>query len=412
MTGPRAAATVVLAAAFGLTFLLDPWQHEQVSDIPLYRGYAELFHDGVLPYRDIDFEYPPLAAPLLALPGLASLDLNGYRLAFAALAFVLALGLVVATGRVAAVSGGSERRALLAAALAPLATGAMLRTHFDLAPVLCLVAGLGAVGAGRSRLGFGLLGVGTAIKLFPFAAALVAAAWLAGRGRRAEAAQGLALALAVAALAVGAALMLSPAGAWNSVTYHLERPVQVESLPATVLNALDATGARPPDPVNSHRSDGLEHPAADSLTVAFVALLAAAVAALALVAARAGDRRTLFLAGLGSVAALAAFGKVLSPQFMIWLVPLAALAWGWRMHALAAATTATIATTMLWFPQRYFDLVARETGPLVAVTGRNALLLVTLGLLAAELARAVRAPRAAARSTPPARPGVPRSAPR
>ena len=62
-------AVVLLAATFCLTFLVDPWQHELVSDVPLYRAYADVFLDGVVPYRDIGFEYPPLAAPLIALPG-------------------------------------------------------------------------------------------------------------------------------------------------------------------------------------------------------------------------------------------------------------------------------------------------------------------------------------------------------
>jgi hypothetical protein len=411
VTASRALAGAVLLAAFGLTFALDPWQHELVSDIPLYRGYADLFLDGVLPYRDVGFEYPPLAAPLIALPGVASLDLNTYRLVFAALALALAAGVVLATGRLAALGGGGERRALLAAAAAPLVAGAMVRTHFDLAPVLCLVAGLGGVAAGRSRAGFALLGVGGALKLFPLAAAVVAAAWLVGRGRAREALQGLAVAGAVAGLAVAGAVALSPGGAWDAVEYHLERPVQVESLPATVLNGLDAVGARAPEPVHSHRSDGLEHPAADALATAFLTLLVVGLAALALVARRLDDARGLILAGVASAAVTASLGKVLSPQFMLWLIPLAALAWAWRMHALAAVTAAAVAATLVWFPERYFDLVDREATPLVAVAVRNLLLVAMLALTARELRRLVRAP-AAAGSTPPARPGALRSAPR
>jgi hypothetical protein len=389
VTNPRALAGAVLVASFGLTFALGPWQDELVSDLPLYRGYADLFLDGVLPYRDIGFEYPPLAAPLLALPGLVSLDLGTYRLLFAGLVLALAAGLVLATGRLAVLGGADERRALLAVAAAPLAAGAMIRTHFDLAPVLCLVAGLAGIAGGRSRTGFALLGVGGALKLFPLAAAPLAAAWLVARGRGREAVGGLAVAGAVVVLAAAAAVALSPAGAWDAVEYHVERPVQVESLPATVLNALDAAGARAPDPVNSHRSDGLEHPAADALAAGFTALILAALVALTLAARRLEDTRGLILAGLASAAVLASLGKVLSPQFMLWLVPLAALAWAWRMHALAAVTAAAMASTLAWFPDRYFDLVEREAMPLAAVAVRNLLLVAMLALLARELRRLV-----------------------
>ena len=47
------------------------------------------------------------------------------------------------------------------------------------------------------------------------------------------------------------------------------------------------------------------------------------------------DRRALVLASLGAVAAFACLGRVLSPQFLVWIVPLGVLAFAWRMHALA-----------------------------------------------------------------------------
>jgi hypothetical protein len=406
----RAGAVALLVGTFCLTFLVDPWQDELVSDVPLYNAYADRFLDGVVPYREIGFEYPPLAAPLIALPGLVSLDPETYRYAFAVLAFVLAVGVLFATGRLAALGGGREWVALLVVALAPVATGALLRTHFDLAPVLCLVAGLLAVGYGRTKAGFALLGIGGALKLFPLVAVPIAAAWLFGRARRGEAAAGLAIAAVAVALTVGAGLALSVEGAGNAVEYHVDRPVQIESLPATVLNAIEEAGGRAPKPVQSFRSDGLEHPAADAITVGFLALLAIAVIALTVAAARSDEVRALGLAGLAAAAAVATLGKVLSPQFMLWLVPLAAVAWAWRMWALGLVTTAAISVTLVWFPDRYFDLVDRDEFPLAAVAGRNVLLLLMLVLAGWEMRRLVRASRATARSTPQARPAVPQSA--
>lgn len=411
MIWARAAGLGLLAATWVLTFLVDPWQDELVSDVGLYREYADFFLDGVLPYREIGFEYPPLAAPLIALPGLFSLDPETYRYGFAILAFALACGVLLASGRLAALGGGREWVAVLVVAVSPVATGAMIRTHFDLAPVLCLVAGLAAIGAGRSKTGFALLGVGGAIKLFPLAAVPVAAAWLIGRGQRGQAMAGLAVAGAAVALAVGAAVGLSADGAANAVEYHVERPVQIESLPATVLNGIEEAGGRAPEPVHSHRSDGLEHPAADAITAGFFGVLFVALVLLTVTALSLDDVRGLALAGLASAAAVAAFGKVLSPQFMVWLVPLAAVAWAWRMYLLGVVTSATVAVTLVWFPDRYFDLVDRDESLLAAVAVRNGLLLLVLVLAAREIRRLVRASRAAARSTPPGRPVALRPAP-
>jgi hypothetical protein len=379
-----------------------------VSDVPLYRAYAEVFLDGFLPYRDIGFEYPPFAAPLIAVPGLVSVDPETYRYAFAVLAFLLAAGVLLATGRLASLGGASEWPALLVVALAPVATGAMIRTHFDLAPVLCLVAGLAAIAAGRSRPGFALLGVGGALKLFPLAAVPVAVAWLLGQRARSEAFVGLVIAVAVAGLAAGAAVVISPDGAREAVEYHVERPVQVESLPATVLNGIEEADGEAPRPVHSHRSDGLEHSSADGIAAGSIGLMCLVIAALTLSAGAIGGVRGLVLAGLAAAAAVAVFGKVLSPQFMLWLVPLAAVAWAWRMYALGVVTAAAIAATLIWFPDRYFDLVDRDELPLAAVAFRNVLLLVMLALVAWELGKLVRASRAAARLTTQAHPGDPR----
>ena len=93
----------------------------------------------------------------------------------------------------------------------------------------------------------------------------------------------------------------------------------------------------------------------------------------ALLAGRAWPRRgpaaerALVLASLAAVVAFAALGKVLSPQFLIWVVPArgAGLRRG-AMDALAAAVAAAIVLTLLEFPARYFDLVARDTGAAVA----------------------------------------------
>ena len=85
-----------------------------------------------------------------------------------------------------------------------------------------------------------------------------------------------------------------------------------------------------------------------------------------------------------AVAGFATLGKVLSPQFLVWLVPLGALAFGWRMRRAGAAVALAIALTQLEFPAHYFELRDRE--PLVV-----ALVCLRDGVLLAVLAPGVRA---------------------
>ena len=379
------AALALLVAGWALTLWVAPRSDERVNDLFVYRTFAEPVLSGALPYRDIAFEYPPLAAPAIALPGLAGTGEEAFRWAFALWTLGAAAAVVLLCGALARAGGGDGRAvrgAMLAAALMPLVCGALLRTHFDLFPVAILLAGLLLLCRERPRTGLAVLGLGAMTKLFPLVAVPVALVWLVTRGRR-EAWQGALACAAVVAVVAGAAVAASPGGALDAVRYHLDRPVQVESSPALVVLGLDAAGAGEASSVSSHRSDGLVHPAADAVTSLFLAAFAAVVA---LLCARTSESpRDLVIATFAGCTAFALFGKVLSPQFVIWVLPLGALAFAWRMHALAAAVALAALLTQVEFPAHYFDVVAREPLAIGLVALRNVALAAVIALAAREL---------------------------
>ena len=393
-------ALLLLAAGWAATLWLGPWSDERVNDLFVYRVFTEPVLDGGVPYRDVFLEYPPLAAPAIGLPGLVGTGEEVFRAAFAGWTLLLAAAVVLLCGALAARTGGDARRALLAAALMPLLCGALVRTHFDLAAVALLLGALLLLASGRPRSGMAVLGLAAMTKGFPLVAAPVALAWLAARVDRRMLLQSAAALLAALALPAAAAVAMSPSGAWDAVEYHLERPVQVESLPASGLLLLDELGAGDADSVNSHRSDGLEHPAGSALALIGLAVM---LSIIVFAAARApGGPRQLVLASLAAVAAFAALGKVLSPQYMLWLVPLGALAFSWRLHALAAATAAGAVLTQLEFPARYFDLVDREPFPIAVIAVRNLVLLAVV-VLALRALGSARHQELLERDRPPAR---------
>jgi Glycosyltransferase family 87 len=372
------AALALLAAGWGATLWLAPFSDERVNDLFVYRSFAEPVWDGALPYRDVFLEYPPLAGAAIALPGFLEAADEAFRAAFAGWTLLLGGATVLLCGALATRSGGSRRRALLAAAAMPLLLGALVRTHFDLAPVVLLLGALLLLLDRRPRAGMALLGLGAMTKGFPLVAAPVTLAWLAAHYDRRTVRGAAGALLAALALPALLAVAVSPTGTLDALEYHIERPVQVESLPATGVVVLDALGAGDVERVQSHRSDGLRHPAAPAL--AALALLPT-LAAIALAATRGvGGSRSLVLGALTAVLAFAALGRVLSPQYMLWLVPLGALAFAWRMHALAAALAAAAVLTQLEFPARYFDLVAGEPMAIVLVALRNLALLAALVL--------------------------------
>jgi len=380
-----ALAGVALLVVYAVATTAGPFSDITVNDLYVYEQYARLLHDGRLPYVDFGFEYPPLAAIPLWLAGAFGRDPASIEWTFGVL---MALCLVAGQQLAARLAGPGRRERLTVAWLlvaAPVVVGAAVRTHFDPLPIAIALGGLLALARGRHDLGFLMLGLGTMTKLFPGLLAAIAVVWLCGRGEWRAALRGGAI---FAAVVVAISLPLAGAGYVESFTFHLDRPVQIESTPATVLFALggsDVTGTnlRP----DRFKSNGLDGGHADAVESLFAGLVVLALAAIVLLAARRPDARHLVLCGFAALLAFVTLGKVFSPQYVIWLAPFAALAWAWRQRVVALLAAGAIVLTHVEFPSRYFDLINVRTDVVVIVAARNALLLVALVVLMASLAR-------------------------
>jgi Glycosyltransferase family 87 len=394
----------VLCGSWAVTYLVFPWSDERVTDLLIYAADARAFLGGGLPYRDVFFEYPPLAAPVLALPGIAGTGYETYRVAFGLLMLAFAACVLLLVRALARATGGHERLAMAAVALAPLATGALIRNHFDLVPVALTLAALVLMLRARPVGGLAVLGAAVAVKGYPLVVAPVALAWLLARGERRAALRGGAALALVATGAAALAVAISPAGAVDALRWQTDRPVQVESAAGVAARTLGG------EHVHSHRADGVSGGAAAPLAAVIGLAGAAVVALLAVGAARRPGPRDLVLGSLAAVTAFAAFGKVLSPQYVVWTLPLLALALAWRLHALAAALAAAALLTFAEFPSRYADVVDGDGAAIALVAARDVLLLVAVGLAARALLSAPEPARVSARSTARGRPGPPRSA--
>ena len=102
------------------------------------------------------------------------------------------------------------------------------------------------------------------------------------------------------------------------------------------------------------------------------------------------DRALLVRAALAALLAFVALNKVLSPQYLLWLAPPAAVAWCCGARAAAAATGLAVVLTQLEFPVRYFDLVDGDPAVIALVALRNVTLLAALSLVLAPLAAPAR----------------------
>jgi hypothetical protein len=388
------AAGVTLTATLlmlGAWTVLHLWVfgRDQISDTPTYRGYGEALLNGNLPYRDFRLEYPPGALPAFALPAARSETLIDYRVWFDGLMLVCAIctsGLIAAT---LTALGASRRRLYLSAvfvALAFLALGSVVYSRFDLWPALLVSAGVAFLVSGPVVAGFAALGLAVAAKVYALVLVPPALSFIwRTRGRR-EALRGLSACVLVIAAVFLPFILLAPTGLWESLHRQASRPLQIESLGSAVLLTAHQLGAYTPSVVKTFGSDNLVGPLASGVAAALVVLQAFAII-LVWVLFRRGEARLdrLIVAATAAITAFVAFGKVLSPQFLIWLIPLIALLSGSTGKWAAALLGPALILTQIWFPHHYLDL--RDLGATSWLVLCRDLLLVALFIVLVDSLR-------------------------
>jgi hypothetical protein len=275
------------------------------GDADLYGGYAAKMAHGQWPYRDFYDEYPVGAQPLfLVVHWLPGTFVGAFRwtMALCGAASVFAMLAWLRRTIVGAVVAG----------LAPLIVGPVFLNTYDLFPALIVTLAVAAWLRDRERTTWILVAVAIAVKVY--AIALVPFVLLDARRRR-EAIGWMAGVLVLLHLPF---VLTGPGGVRFSYWLQIKRGLESESLGAGILLVLHRLGL-----VGVTLKD--EAPGSRDL-VGTLPGLVAALSTLALVASIAwlarryrGDR---LATAAAAVTAFVTFDKVLSPQYLTWLVPL------------------------------------------------------------------------------------------
>ncbi len=334
----------------------------RISDVPVYERYGDAIERGQVPYRDFRLEYPPGALAAFAVPSLVASGRRSYARVFGL--EMMLVGLVAIGACFVAFTALGLRRLRLAAALgvpasAPLLLGPLVLTRFDLYPAAVTALAVAAILAGRDRFGAGALGAAVAIKLYPAVLVPLAVAFAWRRHGRRRALVDLGVCSLITAVVFLPFFAMSPGGVAWSIRRQLDRPLQIESIGAAMLLALHHAAGMPLAWASSHGSQNLTGTVA---TVAAAVTTALQIAALGYLWWRYAARSTPGLAAfgescLGALVAFVALGKVLSPQFLVWLLPAAGLVSGRRFWPGIALVSGACALTRGWFPSRYWRLV-------------------------------------------------------
>jgi len=401
---------LLIACLAGMLFLAS-WavihhgfyNKHHIIDTPLYQRYGDWMLHGSVPYKDFSIEYPPGALPAFVVPAIGNSESANpanptpgpynvradYRRNFEFLMAVCGLAsiaLVAVALRRLSASNGQAAAALSLLALSPLMLGPVILSRFDLWPVMLALAGLVAILAGREWLGFGVLGLATAVKIFPAVLLPVGCIWLWKRASRRELAACLGIFIAVLAACFAPFVIVAPHGVLHSISIQLSRPLQIESLGAAALVNLHHLAGLGVTTVSGSGSQNLASSGSGAVAWAQTALqVAALLGAWVWFARGEADRERLVRASAAAIVAFVAFGEVLSPQYMIWLCPFILLVLGRRGLATSALLVLSLVLTQLWFPSRYWDYALHFGSlPSALVLARDIALLGIFALMLTE----------------------------
>lgn len=357
----------VVSRAFivGRIGLGDGLTDAEIQDVAYFRNSAEhLATTGSIPEGDA-WQYPPGAAFLLLLPRLASVT---YPVAFIALMLLVDVVGFVALVVLAKREGRTQGVWLWLLGMPLLSIFPVLR--FDLVPTVLAVVALVLVPRHSALLVGALAGLGAAVKVWPLAVLLVESE----RRRFRIAATGAVVVLLVVFAAGWAAF--GGQAAFFSNQGH--RGLQAEAVAASPWHLRAAVTDMDVEYVPRNGALEIADPVADWIATGLEWL--SVVAALAVLAwwvardraIRRGGRPELATAAMGRDAVFTAvllavvLSRVLSPQFMVWLVGLAAVVLSTRdsrLHrpawvvALAVALTSGIYASHANFVLRNVVLV-------------------------------------------------------
>ena len=348
------------------------------------------------PYAEIPLEYPPTAVPFIVLPALVAPTFTWYARLFGALmgaCLVASIAIAIRTAGRARTTDGSSRASWWLACLLLLAHGAIAIQRLD--AVVALLLALAVDAAVRRRpawLGvwMGLAGATKFVPLLLLPVLIAADASFYRERRRLVTVAGAAAATFTLGLAPMAAAGNGALG--ELLAYHARRGLHVESFVGTLYGAARAVVGSGEPTTLDFGSFNFHTPVADFLARACTALTLAAIAYITYSLWRGGsigddDRTTrIACAAVAGTATLWLTGKVFSPQYLTWGIPLLLAVPGAAGVRLVWIGLGALLLSQIYL-RGYYDYVYNQSALGIATLLVRQLALVALVAIAMRLAR-------------------------
>ncbi|MGW4196851.1 glycosyltransferase 87 family protein [Streptomyces sp. NPDC005004] len=381
-----ATRAVLLLCVFKVYVFPGPDVTSDVSVI--YRGWYEVLRQGTFPLDDVTWQYPPAAALAILSPAL--LPFLDYPAAFYVLACAADLVVLALLWRTGGRSGRSRRGLWAWTAGVPL-LGPTVYARYDLMVTAVAVAALLAA-ARHPRVTGVLTALGAMVKVWP-------ALLLVGSFRRRTWG-----AAAVTAAGLAALFAVSMPGAFAFLTFQRDRGTEVESLGALVFHVARHFGWEGQVLLNYGSIEFLG-PYVDVVSTGALVLTGAAFGWLVIWRLRVTRRNpaTLAEAAFTAVLLFTVTSRVISPQYLVWLIGLAAVCLTYRSSRMGLPAVLVLTAslvTVLEFPLGFIHVVTSDWYGVTLMFVRNGLLVAATFSAGRRLWRSTVPPATAARVTP------------
>ena len=358
----------------------------------VYYSYAKRIAAGALPYRDFPVEYPPVATLFFYLPfRISGANIDSYTFWFEVVMFIVNINCTILIAIYSWQRWQNLRWlaiTLTTYTLLLLATGNLVQARFDILVAFFILFSLICFINERHSWAWIFLGVGFMTKIIPI---LLAPYYLMVYWRRRQSDmlwQG-PLAMSVAIICIGAPLLIiASSGLLNSFLIQFSRPVMIESLWAVPLLLAEKLGLL--FSINNRYGSV-------NIVSSFSTILAVLSGPAMLIllefgyfgfhrfyktGSPRGNRYQLVRFAIVGITTFILFGKVFSPQFLIWLLPMVPLALGEKKgYLIVFFFMIALALTQFEYPYHIAQLVRLNDFMIWEVSIRDMMLALMLVLL-------------------------------
>ncbi|WP_234327268.1 glycosyltransferase 87 family protein [Streptomyces sp. NRRL WC-3742] len=349
----------------------------------IYHAWYGVLHTGTFPFDDVTWQYPPGAALIILLPGLLPWSYLVSFWVICGIADAVALAVLVRTGL-------RKGRALTGAWLWVVAVpllGPMIYNRFDIIVTALAVAGLLAL-VRRPAVGGLLLGLGGIVKIWPLLGLIGTPS-----GRRTRRAWTLAAATAVS---VGFLLAAGMNGAFGFLAFQGARGIEVESVGALPLHYARLAGAWDGKVTMNYGSPEMLGPWVPVISKVMMACTVLGFAWLLFwrYTAKRRNAATMYDAALCALLIFIVTSRVISPQYLVWLVGVAAVCLtvrGTSQRPVALLILLACPLTVLEFPTLFTQVLGSDALAITVLSLRNLLLVAATVVSCVRLWRSTRA---------------------